>query len=344
MIATNSNTSVSVFGAGSWGTALALLLANNLNRAQQPGQVILWGRDSQRMEAIATTRCNSIFLPQHNLPHNVHIQSQCAAAAAAGELLVLAVPSLAIRAILENIKPELGRRHSGIVLACKGLEASNNQLMHELVADIISPHFPCAYLAGPSFALEVAEQMPTLVTMVSAHGDFAEQAATVFRNDFFRVYIGDDMVGTGIAGAIKNIIAIAAGVADGLGFGVNARAALICRGLKEMQRLACHIGGHEKTITGLAGLGDLVLTCTSTQSRNYRFGFLLAQSYTQESAQQKIAQVVEGVQAAAFVCHLAQANAVDMPICQAVMQLLQEQLTPQQAAMDLLQRAPKAED
>lgn len=340
----DSNNSISILGAGSWGTSLALLLANNFNEANKRGHVVLWGRDGPMLEKIAQTRRNSVFLPEHVLPDNVHVQTDFAASIAAGALLVLALPSNAVRSVLEKIKPELGRRHKGIILACKGLEAKNNQLIHEVAAEAVSPDFPCAYLAGPSFAPEVAARMPTLVAMVSAHHGFAEQAAAFFRNGFFRVYTNDDMIGTGIAGAIKNIMAIAAGVSDGLGFGVNARAALIARGLKEMGRLAVYLGGREKTIMGLVGLGDLVLTCTSHQSRNYRYGLLLSQSCSQEEAQRKIGQVIEGAQAAPFVCRLAERNDVEMPICQAVVSLLQGRSTPQQAAKDLLQRTPKAED
>ena len=344
MTADSPTTNLSVLGAGSWGTALALLLANNLSQTKQKGNVALWGRDRRLLEEMERTRCNTVFLPKHNLPRNVHIQTCLPTAVAAGTLLILATPSQAARFILEKVKPELGRHHQGLVLACKGLEAKSGKPMHEVVAELISPDFPCAYLAGPSFAPEVAAGMPTLVTVVSEHDGFAERVAAILRNDFFRVYTSGDVIGAAIAGAIKNVIAIAAGVADGLGFGVNARAALISRGLREMSQLAVRLGAQEQTMTGLAGLGDLVLTCTSHQSRNYRFGLLLAQSQTQEQAHKKIGQVVEGAQTAPFVCQLARSQGLEMPICRAVSELLRERLTPRQAARSLLRRAPKTEN
>ncbi len=329
---------VSVLGAGSWGTALAIRLADNGHR------VTLWGRDEALLEKIAQTRCNDVYLPGCRLPRNLRPQADLATAIAACRILVIAIPSAALRRVCEKAGEEIGVRHQGVVLATKGIEPLSAKLAHQVFAEAMRCNLPHACLSGPSFADEVARGAPTAVIAASKDSGFANKAAELFRHRTFRVYTSDDVVGTEIAGTFKNIIAIAVGISDGLGFGSNARAALITRGLSEVRRLAVVMGGKSDTLNGLAGIGDLVLTCTSDQSRNRRFGLLIAEGHSTAIIGKKITQVAEGVSSATVAQQLARRYRVDLPICEQVSDILAGRINPAQAVKKLLERPPKPED
>ena len=329
---------VSILGAGSWGTALAIRLADNGH------SVTLWGRDEALLEEIARTRCNGVYLPGCELPRNLHTQTDLATAVSACRTLVIAIPSTSLRKVCEKASEEIGPRHQGVVLATKGIEPSSAKLAHEVLDETMRSEIPLACLSGPSFADEVAKRLPTAVIAASKDRDFASKTAALFRHRTFRVYTSDDVVGTEIAGTFKNIIAIAVGISDGLGFGANARAALITRGLSEVRRLATAMGGKSDTLNGLAGIGDLVLTCTSDQSRNRRFGLLVAEGHSVAVIGKKIAQTTEGASSAAIAQQLARRYHVDLPICEQVDDILSGRTKPAQAVKKLLERPPKPED
>ena len=329
---------VSILGAGSWGTALALQLADNGNN------VTLWGRDSALLNEIARTRCNNVYLPGCKLPRNVRTQDNFAEAVSSCRILVIAVPSTAVSAITLKIAEEIGARQEGVVMGAKGIETTSAQLMHEVVGQALEPKVSLACLSGPSFANEVAKRLPTAVTISSSDKAFADKVAALFHSRFFRAYTNDDIVGTEVAGAFKNVIAIAAGISDGLGFGANTRAALITRGLSEIRRLARAMGAKSETLNGLAGIGDLVLTCTSDQSRNRRFGLLLAEGLSAEKAGKKIHQATEGVPSAEAAQQLARRYGVELPICEQVNNVVAGKVKPQDAVENLLERPSKTED
>lgn len=329
---------VSVLGAGSWGTALAFQLADNGHH------VTLWGRDHALLEEITQTRCNRVYLPACKLPLNVRTQNDLAAAVNSACVVILTVPSAAVRTLAESIADELGPRQEGVILTAKGIETSSTKLPHEVLEETLDSKISFASLSGPSFAEEVAQRLPTAVIISSTDKAFADKAAALFHSRTFRVYTNDDVVGTEIAGAFKNIIAIATGISDGLGFGANARAALITRGLSEIRRLVEKMGGKGATMNGLAGIGDMVLTCTSTQSRNHRFGLLLAEGRSVEEAGKKINQATEGVPSAEVAQKLAQRYRVEMPICEQLTNVIAGKLEPRNAVQELLARPAKAED
>ena len=330
--------SVSILGAGSWGTALAAQLASNGHN------VILWGRDKALLEEITQTRRNDVYLPGCELPRNLRTQTDLTTAVNACHTIVIAIPSTALRKVCEKVADEIGPRHQGVVLATKGIEPSSAKLAYEVTDEVLHSRIPIACLSGPSFADEVAKRSPTAVIAASKDNSCAKRTADLFCNQTFRVYTSDDVIGTSIAGAFKNIIAIAVGISDGLGFGSNARAALITRGLSEIRRLAVAMGGKSDTLNGLAGIGDLVLTCTSDQSRNRRFGLLLAESQDVDRIREKINQATEGVPSSAIARQLAQRYHVDMPICEQVSGIISGEINPSQAVRKLLERPLKPED
>lgn len=331
-------TSISIFGTGSWGTALALRLASNGHA------VSVWARDEALLDKIASDRENRIYLPGHKLPTNVRTQSDFNSAVAAGEFLLLAVPAMAVRSLLVRIKPQLGAFNKGLICTSKGVEKDSGLLLHEVIGEVLQDRLATAYLSGPSFALEVAAGFPTAVTVASEDAGFSAQVAALFHSNVFRVYTSDDVVGVEAGGAVKNVIAIAAGISDGLGFGMNARAALITRGLSEMRRFAMKLGAKAETMMGLAALGDLVLTCTGDQSRNRRLGKLLAEGTDVDAAQELIGQVAEGVFTAEVVCGMAAERGVEMPICEQISQIIRRRTDPRQAVSNLLSRTAKEED
>ncbi len=330
-------TQVTVIGAGAWGTALALQLAGRGH------PVSLWGRDRELIERIASTRRNDTYLPGVELPPAITARSDFDEAVAAGELLLLTVPTGALRKICERLKDTVGKKHSGLVCAIKGIEVQSGCLVHEVVGQALGDELPLCVLAGPSFAADVAAGKPTAVTIASRSERAAREGARPFHGGHLRVYTTDDVVGVEIGGALKNVIAIAVGMSDGLDFGENAKAALITRGLNEILRLALALGARNETVTGLAGLGDIVLSCGSDLSRNRRFGLLLAQGLSREEALGKTGGVVEGLTTAGIALQLARRHDVEMPICEQVERVLQGETTMQNAVDNLLQRPAKAE-
>ena len=304
----NRRCDVAVLGAGSWGTALAVLLARNRCTT------LLWGRDAAGLAAVARHGSNEKYLPGQRLPERLAIEPVLSRAVDAAGACLIAVPSLAFKELVAALAAMPGSR-SGLLWATKGLDPSSGRLLHEVAAELLPPGVPLGVLSGPTFAGEVARRLPTAVTLASTDAGFAREWAARLANPRFRVYTTDDIAGVQIAGAVKNVLAIAAGIADGLGFGANTRAALIARGLSEMVRLGEAAGGRAATFMGLAGLGDLVLTCTDDQSRNRRFGLALAQGMPPDDAVAALGQVVEGVETSARVMELAGRFGVEMPIC-----------------------------
>lgn len=325
-----------VLGAGSWGTALAVSLARN----GQP--TTLWGRDAAQMSQLAATGFNQRYLPGIQLPQSLQISHDLAVSAPQARDFLLAVPSHVFRASLEQIAPFL-KSDSRLIWATKGFEPGSGKLLHQIADDVFGERFPVAVISGPTFAAEVAKGLPTAVTIASPDDEFAAELALRLRSDSFRAYTSQDMVGVEVGGAVKNVLAIAAGISDGLGFGANARAALITRGLNEVMRLGVALGGQRETLMGLAGLGDLVLTCTDDQSRNRRFGLALGRGQDLAAARRSIAQVIEGASAAQEVRRLAQTLGIEMPITEQVYQVLYHGRAPREAVGLLLQRELKSE-
>jgi glycerol-3-phosphate dehydrogenase (NAD(P)+) len=328
--------SVAVLGAGSWGTALAILLARN----EIP--TYLWGRDSARMARMAHERQNGVYLPGIEFPAALRIREDLVELATEVERFLVVVPSHAFRATLQTIKPSL-TTSAEIAWATKGLEPETHKLLSQVIEEELGETIRTAVVSGPTFAREVAQNLPTAVTAASNDESVAEEVANWLRNDRVRVYTNNDVVGVQLGGAIKNVIAIAAGISDGLGFGANARVALITRGLAELTRLGVAIGGHPETFMGLAGVGDLILTCTDDQSRNRRVGIALGQGRKLAEILGELGQEAEGVNTARELLTLAEENGVDMPITEQTARVLVGECSPQEAVEALLSREPRAE-
>lgn len=327
---------VAVLGAGSFGTALAIHLA------RRGARVSLWGRDAGQLTAMQAARENLRYLPGCAFPPSLRLNADLAAAVRGARDLLIATPSHALRQTLQTIAPLL-REDQGIACACKGLEPLSGKLVHEVIEDVLGPAQALAVISGPTFAKELGLGLPTAVTIASRERGFAEKFVRLLHGNGFRAYWTDDLVGVEIGGAAKNVMAIAVGIADGLGLGANTRAAMISRGLAEIMRLAAAIGGRQETLMGLSGIGDLVLTCTDNQSRNRRMGLLLAQGRSVAEATAEIRQVVEGVKAAPEVLRLAQVYDVDMPITAAVLAVLDGRLSAVEAVRQLSTRPAKPE-
>ncbi len=327
---------IAVIGAGSWGTALAI----QLGRA---GQIpTLWGREPEVIAALEAERCNTVFLPDIRLPDAVQISADLDAVVAAHRDILICVPSHAFRPVLENIRPRL-RHGARIAWATKGFEVDSGKLPHQVAHETLGIEVPLAVVSGPTFATEVGLGLPTAMTVAATNQDFADELAWRFSDKKFRAYTSSDLIGVEVGGAVKNVLAIATGMSDGLGFGANARVALITRGLAEMSRLGIALGASADTFMGLSGMGDLVLTCTDNQSRNRRMGLALAAGKSSDEAATEIGQVVEGLKAAKAVRKVAMSLGVEMPICEQVYRLLYEGITVQEATSALLQREVKAE-
>jgi glycerol-3-phosphate dehydrogenase (NAD(P)+) len=333
---TPPTTPVAVLGAGSWGTALAILLARNQH------VVYLWDHDAAQVQAIERSRTNQHYLPNIILPDNVKLFSDLALAIHDSEDILIAVPSHVFRLVITQLLPFLTKRHR-LIWATKGLDPKSGKMLHEVVNELITWPIPQAVLAGPSFALEVAAGLPTAVTVASTVDSFAKEVAIRFHNNVFRVYTSSDMIGVQIASTVKNVMAVATGIADGLGFGANARSALITRGLAEMIRLGIALGGQSETFIGLAGVGDLVLTCTDNQSRNRRFGLAVGGGMHIQQAEREIGQVVEGARNAAELYELSKRLKIDMPITTQVYRILFQNVSPHEAVSALLSREPRSE-
>jgi glycerol-3-phosphate dehydrogenase (NAD(P)+) len=328
--------SISVFGAGSWGTALALLVARN------GCQTLMWGHEPEHLQLLAKTRENQRYLPGFPFPETLQVTASLQQAAAFSSLFLITVPSHAFRETLRKLKPYVTKQ-TRIIWATKGFNPEDGALLSQVVSQTLSPDIPMATLSGPTFALEVASNLPTAITIASTEAAFAEHVASVFHSARFRAYTSSDIIGVQVGGAVKNVLAIAAGIADGLGFGANTRAALITRGLNEIIRLGLRLGGKQETFMGLAGLGDLLLTCTDNQSRNRRYGLALGQGKDPALAMKDIGQEIEGIFAAKETYLLAQKLRLDMPITEQTYNVLYKNTPPLEAVQNLLNRDQKPE-
>ena len=332
----SSSVPIAVLGAGSWGTALAIQFA----RTSRP--TILWGRDRAQLDALERDRCNTRYLPDALFPPALRIERELAKVLSATRDIVIAVPSHALRSTLQELVP-LRQPDLRIAWATKGFELSTGLLPHQVAEALLGSDVPSAVISGPTFAKEVGAGLPTAMTIAANDETFARDLAESISGDNFRAYTSDDITGVEIGGAVKNVLAIGAGISDGLGFGANTRIALITRGLVEMTRLGVALGARKDTFMGLAGLGDLVLTCTDNQSRNRRFGLAIAAGSSMDSAQKEIGQVVEGVLAARAVRQVATRANVEMPICEMLYRVIHEGLAPKVAVKELMSRALKPE-
>lgn len=328
--------SISVIGAGSWGTALAIQAARN------GCNTLLWGHNPSHIESLEQMRENERYLPGVSFPTNLEVCSDLDKCVKFSSLLLLSIPSHAFRETLQSIACHIDTPKQ-IAWASKGFDRKNGALLSNVVIEVLGENILTAVLSGPTFAREVADGLPTAITVASNSNTFAAEVAAIFHNHRFRTYTSNDILGVQVGGACKNVLAIAAGIADGLGFGANTRAALITRGLSEIMRLGIQLGGQPDTFMGLAGLGDLILTCTDNQSRNRRFGLALGQGKTHSQAMREIDQSVEGVFAAREAYLLAQKLQVEMPITEQVYKVLFNDLPPIQAVQNLLTRDQKPE-
>jgi glycerol-3-phosphate dehydrogenase (NAD(P)+) len=328
---------IAILGAGAWGTALAVHLA----RTGASG-VRLWARDPAQAAALAETRQNARYLPGVTLARQISVGARLADAVADAELIAVATP---IAALLELVSALRAGASAPLVWLCKGFVRAETAPGVALAHRVVGPRWPApiGVVSGPSFAEEVARGLPTAVTAAATDRALAEAVAGRMRGGTLRAYVSDDLTGIEVGGAVKNVLAIAAGISDGLGFGHNARAALITRGLAETGRLAAALGGRPETLMGLAGLGDLVLTCTGDLSRNRRVGLALAEGRALPAILAEIGHVAEGVATARDLKALAQSAQVEMPICEAVHRVLHENLAPRLAVEALLAREPGAE-
>lgn len=327
-------TRVTVLGDGAWGTALAIHLA----RSGQ--ETTLWGHRPARIAELAAQRENRRYLPGVRLPRSLALEGNLPAAVRGADYLLVAVPSAAFAELLAGIAP-LG--DAPLLWATKGLEPDSGRPLHERAQSLLGRGRGLGVLSGPSFAAEVARGLPTAVTVAAEERRLAERFAGLVHGTRFRAYVSTDLVGVELGGAAKNVIAIAAGIADGLGFGANARAGLVTRGLAEIQRLGAALGANPATLSGLAGLGDLVLTATDDQSRNRRFGLALGDGASVAEAQEAIGAAVEGIPAASALTRLAQNAEVEMPISEQVRAVVAGERTPREAVETLMARSMKTE-
>ncbi len=323
-----------VLGAGAWGTALAISLA----RAHD---VILWARDPESVSKLRATRMNSRYLPGYPLTSEIRIDDSLPRVIAAVDVIIAVVPTAALREIAKLIRSE--NNTTPIVIASKGFETGTGKLPYEVCAETLSPDAMIGMLSGPSFAQEVAKGLPAALTLAAVNEFFAADTARELNSSRLRVYSGTDVIGVALGGGLKNVMAIAAGISDGMGLGANARAALITRGLAEMARLGQKLGGQAETFMGLTGLGDLVLTATGDLSRNRQVGLQLAQGDSLEKILQRLGHVAEGVYSAREAAARATALKVDMPITQAVCDVIDGKVSAREALERLLSREPKPE-
>jgi glycerol-3-phosphate dehydrogenase (NAD(P)+) len=322
--------SVAVLGAGSWGTALAIQLARN------ELDVRLWGHDPAHVERLRALRENSDYLPGFKLADNIEPLAALKDAVANAAYLLIAIPSKGFRALLQDLKPLLDD-DMALFWASKGFEIESGKLLHEIIEQELPKHH-YGVISGPTFATEVARGLPAAIACAGNDAQTTAAFAELLRGHHFRAYTSEDIVGVELGGALKNVLAIAVGVADGLGFGANTRAALMTRGLAEIMRLGTHLGAHQETMMGLAGLGDLILTCTDNQSRNRRFGLALGQGKTIAAAEVEVGQTVEGLRAAKAIYNKSRELGLDLPIIEEVYRLLYEGKKPHEAVRDLESR------
>jgi len=327
---------IAVLGAGSWGTALAMQLARNGN------QCLIWARSPEQVDSMQARRENSRFLPGLAFPDGLEATGDLAGAVTASDLVLIATPSHAFGDLLRAAVPQMAGK-AGVAWACKGFEPGTGRLLHEVAQDLLGAESGLAAVTGPSFASEVARNLPTAVTVAGRGDEFVSAIARALHGGSFRAYTSPDLVGAELGGAVKNVLAVATGISDGMGLGDNARAALVTRGLAEMMRLGAAMGAQPETLMGLAGMGDLVLTCTGDQSRNRRLGLALGQGKSQAQAISDIGQVVEGVGTAAEVHRLAAQFEVSMPISEQVYGIIHLDWDPEEGVRRLLAREQKPE-
>ena len=322
--------SVAVLGAGSWGTALAIQLARN------ELDVRLWGHDPTHIERLRASRENSDYLPGFKLADNIEPLAALEDAVANAAYLLIAIPSKGFRALLQDLKPLLDD-DMALFWASKGFEIESGKLLHQIFEQELPTH-RYGVISGPTFATEVARGLPAAIACAGNDAQTTAAFAELLRGHHFRAYTSEDIVGVELGGALKNVLAIAVGVADGLGFGANTRAALMTRGLAEIMRLGTHLGADQETMMGLAGLGDLILTCTDNQSRNRRFGLAIGQGKTIAAAEVEVGQTVEGLRAAKAIYNKARELGLNLPIIEEVYRLLYEGKKPHEAVRDLESR------
>ena len=325
---------ITVLGAGAWGTALAISLA-------QRHRVTLWARNAKQVADMRASGSNQLYLPDVPLPSELCMESDFDAALKGVEMIILALPISAFRESISKIART--KKPVPVIWLCKGFEAETALLAHQIAAEVLPSNYPRGILSGPSFAQEVAHGLPTALVLASSDADFAKQAANNLHNARLRIYTSTDVIGVEVGGAVKNVLAIAAGIADGMGFGYNTRAALLTRGLTEMTRLGIKMGGHAETLGGLSGVGDLILTCTGDLSRNRKVGLLLAQQHALPYILRELGHVAEGVYSVRAVHQLVQRLGIEMPICEAVYRILYEQVEAASAVEELLNRVPDSE-
>jgi glycerol-3-phosphate dehydrogenase (NAD(P)+) len=327
---------ISIFGAGSWGTALAIQAARNNN------STLLWGHNPEHIQHLTLDRQNKRYLAGLSFPDLLRLSNDIKTTAQYSDVLLISVPSHAFKDTLLKIKPFVGNQVK-IAWASKGFVPGSSEFLHQTVAHIFGENTPAAVLSGPSFAKEVAADLPTAVTIAATQQNFANELAEIMHSPHFRTYTTTDIISVQVGGAVKNVLAIAAGIADGIGFGANTRAALVTRGIAEISRLNTALGGQQETLMGLSGLGDLILTCTDNQSRNRRFGLALGQGKYKAEAIKEIGQEIEGISAAKETFYLAKQHNIDMPITEQIYRVLYEDLAPFSAVQNLLQRDQTAE-
>ncbi|MSQ19563.1 MAG: NAD(P)-dependent glycerol-3-phosphate dehydrogenase [Betaproteobacteria bacterium] len=324
---------IGVIGAGAWGLALAVTLSRR-------HQITLWARSDEQRDLLSATRRHG-YLPGIELPANVSLGSTRGQTIAASDVVLVATPTAALREVLADIAN--GPAGRPVIGACKGFEQGTAHLPHQIATSVLGDKTPYAALSGPSFALEVARGLPAALTLASTDEAFAATMSRELHHSRFRIYFTPDITGVEVGGAVKNVMAIATGISDGLDLGLNARAALITRGLAELTRLGVAMGGRLETFIGLAGAGDLVLTCTGALSRNRRVGLELAAGKPIAAVLEQLGHVAEGVHTARAVAHAAQSLGVDMPITRAVCAVLFENMSPRDAVEQLLSRDPRPE-
>lgn len=329
--------SMAIIGAGSYGTALAITLTRNGH------PVVLWGHNPAHIQKLQQHRCNETFLPDAPFPDSLLLEADLPRALAMSHDVLVVVPSHVFGDVLRKLKPHL-RPDARIVWATKGLEAETGRLLQDVAREALGDDIPLAVISGPTFAKELAAGMPTAIALAATDTQFADDLQQLLHcGKTFRVYSNPDFIGVQLGGTVKNVIAIGAGMSDGIGFGANARTALITRGIAEMSRLGSALGADPSTFMGMAGLGDLVLTCTDNQSRNRRFGIMLGQGKGVQAAQNSIGQVVEGYLNTKEVLTLAQRHGVEMPITEQIYQVLYCNKNASEAASRLLGRTRKSE-
>ena len=324
---------IALLGAGSWGTAVAIHLA------QAGHQVLLWGHNPQQIQTLAQERCNRAYLPEIIFPQSLIPTADLTACVETADQVVIAVPSQFFSELLHKMpKPK-----NGLAWLTKGVDPQSHKLLSQIAAERFGKELPLAVISGPSFAKEVAQALPTALTLASLNPCYQSNLHDLFHHQNIRVYLSEDIIGVQLCGAVKNVLAIACGISDGLGYGANAKAALITRGLSEMTRLGLSLGSEHHTFLGLAGVGDLVVTCTDNQSRNRRFGLLLGQGVAISEAEKQIGQVVEGKHNVAQINCIAEQNQIEMPICKQVQLLLEGKTTPTKAVKNLMNRPARDE-